>query len=85
MKNAKTGKYNHENQANVTNFQTSVNLDTSDGIIPVKRTLGPSGFSALAGLDVRLLNYEKKNNLITSSTREEVNTYRKVRRIKQND
>lgn len=64
MKNAKTDKYNHENQANVTNFQTSVNLDTSDGIMPVKRTLGPSGFSALAGLDVRLLNYEKKTTLL---------------------
>lgn len=84
MKNAKTGKYNHENQATVTNFQTSVNLDTSDGTMPVKRTLGPSGFSALAGLDVRLLNNGKKPNL-TSSTREEVNTDRKVRRIKQND
>ena len=48
----------------MTNFQTSVNLDTSDGIMPVKRTLGPSGFSALAGLDVRLLNYEKKTTLL---------------------
>jgi len=34
----------------------SLNLDTSDGTIAVKRILGPSGFSALTGLDVLLFN-----------------------------
>ena len=39
--------------------QTSVNFDTSDGIIPVKRILGPSGFSVLTGLEVLLFNVNK--------------------------